>query len=45
MRRVCGGAGERKKEEKEVEEVRLAGNSGGAGRRKEHRIDEDSDGS
>lgn len=54
-REVCGGAGERKIEreketedkgvrEKEVEEVTLARNSGGGGRRKEPRIDEDSDG-
>lgn len=36
--------GQRRKE-KEVEEVTLAGNSGGACRRTENRIDEDSDGS
>lgn len=35
---------EENKEEKEVDEVTLAGNSEGASRRTEQRIDEDSDG-
>lgn len=38
-----GNRGQRSRE-KEVEEVTLARNSGGGGRRKEPRIDEDSDG-
>lgn len=45
-RKKEGNRGQRTKEKgREVEEVMLAGNSGGGGRRKEPRIDEDTDGS
>lgn len=43
-KRKEGNRGQRSRG-KEAEEVTLAGNSGGGGRSKEPRIDEDSDGS